>query len=294
MHWIVAPGFFSSGPVIHALEVGSVVAVVSAVVGVFVVLRGQSFAGHALSDVATAGGAGAALGGFSTLIGFLAGGVAGASAIEAIGVHRVRSRDMATGIVLGSATGLSALFLYLTSNTGTSSAVTQEVLFGSIFTVTNSVFPAAAVLGGASLLILAVTVRPLLLSSMSNELAVARGVNVRLVGWLFMGSLAVAVGLASVVLGSILATALLIGPAAAAYRITQRVSTTVALAVVFALLSTWTGVLASYDSYNWSASHRALPVSFFVVLLIVFSYGGASLWQRSRLSKRAHESTRVQ
>ena len=56
---IVEPGLLSSGPVRTAVLVGTVVAVTSAVVGVFTVIRGQSFAGHSLADVATTGGAGA-------------------------------------------------------------------------------------------------------------------------------------------------------------------------------------------------------------------------------------------
>ena len=90
-------------------------AVVSAVVGVFTVLRGQSFAGHSLADVATAGGSGAFLVGINPLFGFVAGRVIGAGAMEMIGVRRARGRDLATGIVLGASIGLAALFLYLST-----------------------------------------------------------------------------------------------------------------------------------------------------------------------------------
>jgi len=55
---VFEPGFFSSQPVHVALIVGGITAVVSAVAGVFTVLRGQSFAGHSLADVSTAGGSG--------------------------------------------------------------------------------------------------------------------------------------------------------------------------------------------------------------------------------------------
>ena len=113
MHWIVEPGFFSSPPVHVALVIGAVVAVVSAVVGVFTVMRSQSFAGHTLTDVSTAGGAGAVLVGISPLFGFVGSGLVGAGAMDVIGVQRARGRDLATGIVLGAATGLAALFLYL-------------------------------------------------------------------------------------------------------------------------------------------------------------------------------------
>ena len=100
-----------------ALVIGAITAVVSAVVGVFVVVRSQSFAGHALTDVATTGGSAAFFFGFSPLLGFIGGGVLGAGAMDLIGVERARRRDLATGIVLGTALGIAALFLYLDTTT---------------------------------------------------------------------------------------------------------------------------------------------------------------------------------
>ena len=111
MHWLFEPGFFASQPVRTAFVIGGVVAIVSAVVGVFTVLRGQSFAGHALTDVSTAGGSAAFLLGISPLLGFVGFGLLGAGTIDAIGTQRVKGRDLATGIVLGAATGLAALRL---------------------------------------------------------------------------------------------------------------------------------------------------------------------------------------
>ena len=85
MHYLFEPGLFSSGPVRTALLVGAVVAITSGVIGVFTVLRGQSFAGHSLADVATTGGSGAFLVGLNQFWGFL---VAGVAAAAAHGGHR--------------------------------------------------------------------------------------------------------------------------------------------------------------------------------------------------------------
>ena len=141
MSWLFEPGFFSSQPVRVAVTIGGMVAVASAVVGIFTVLRGQSFAGHSLSDVATAGGSGALLVGLSPLAGFLGGGVAGALAMDLIGVQRIRGRDLATGVVLGAATGLSALFLYFDATSRSINGAAQQILFGSIFTIDSSTIP---------------------------------------------------------------------------------------------------------------------------------------------------------
>ena len=100
-------------------------------------MRGQSFGGHALGDVAAAGGSGALLVGLSPLPGSSGLGVVGAGVMDMIGVRRVRGRDLATGIVLGAAIGLAALFLYLDTTAAATTGAAQQILFGSIFTTTT-------------------------------------------------------------------------------------------------------------------------------------------------------------
>ncbi len=274
---IFEPGFFASPQVHIAVTIGGLVAIVSAVTGVFTVMRGQSFAGHALGDVSAAGGSGALLAGLSPVAGFVGLGIVGAAAMDTIGVRRLRGRDLATGVVLGAAIGLSALFLYLTSVTGAITGATQTILFGSIFTTTSGTVPAVAILGSVALASLASICRPLLLATVSPDMAAARGVPVRLVGVLYMLALAVSVGLSSLAIGAILSTALLIGPAAAALRLTRRVGRAVSLACLIGVLATWLGVLLAYDSYYWGSSHLGLPVSFFIVAVIFLVYLASGL-----------------
>jgi zinc/manganese transport system permease protein len=272
MHWLFAPGFFSSQPVALALLVGGAVAVVSAVVGVFCVLRGQAFAGHALTDVSAAGGSASFLLGISPVLGFVGLSLIAGATMDRIGTDRVKGRDLATGIVLGAATGLAALLLYLDAIDSTTTGAAQTVLFGSIFEIDASAVPVVIGLGLAAIGLIGGLYRPLLLTCASPELAAARGVPVRLVGLAFMGALAVAVGLSAIATGAILSTALLIGPPATALRLTQRSSRAIGLAAGIGLLVTWLGVLLAYDSYNWSASHNGYPVSVFIVVLAFVAY----------------------
>ena len=272
MHWVFEPGFFSSSPVHVALITGAMVAVVCSIVGVFTVLRGQSFAGHSLADVATAGGSGSFLVGLNPLFGFIAGGVAGAGGMELIGVRRARGRDVATGIVLGASIGLAALFLYLDTTRSSTTGVSQQILFGSIFSTTTSTVLIVIIFGVSSLGIMAFVHRPLLLSSVSADIAAARGIPVRLVGLLYMLALAFAVGLSSLAIGAILSTALLIGPAAIALRLTKRIGIAMATSCLIGVVAVVLGVLLAYDSYYWSSSHASWPVSFFIVAIIFFSY----------------------
>jgi zinc/manganese transport system permease protein len=289
---VFEPGFFGSPQVHVAMTIGGVVAIVSAVVGVFTVMRGQSFAGHSLGDVSAAGGSGALLIGLSPVAGFVGLGIVGAAIMDMIGVQRLRGRDLATGIVLGAAIGLSALFLYLTSTTGATTGATQQVLFGSIFSTSSGTIPVVAILGAISLAGIALIYRPLLLSTLSSDIAAARGVPVRLVGVLYMLALAVSVGLSSLAIGAILSTALLIGPAAAALRLTRCVGWALGLACLIGVLATWLGVLLAYDSYYWGSSHQELPVSFFIVAVIFLTYlvSGAAAARAARTTARHRES----
>lgn len=282
---IFAPGFFSNSAVHTALIVGGVVAVVSAIVGTFTVMRGQSFAGHSLADIGTAGGSAAFLAGVPALYGFVAFNACAAGAMELIGIRRPRGRDVATGIVLGASLGLAALFLYEDSISTSTSSATVTVLFGSIFTLTSSV----AIVAGFSVLavgLVAVLYRPLLLSTLSADLAAARGVPVRLVGIGYLLALAVAVSLSAITIGAILSTALLIGPAATALRLVSQTGLAMALAALIGVAAVWLGILLAYDSTSWTKGGEGWPVSFFIVAVVWAFYLLAQLIGRLRDNRR--------
>lgn len=266
---VIEPGFFSNSAVQVALAIGGIVAIVSGVVGTFTVIRGQSFAGHSLADIGTAGGSAAFLVGVSPLYGFVAMNLLAAGVMELIGIRRPRGRDVATGIVLGAALGLAALFLYLDTTSTSASGATVNVLFGSIFTLSSSLVPTVVVLSIVSLGLIVLLYRPLILGAMSADLAAARGIPLRLVGIGYLVALALAVSLSAITIGAILSTALLIGPAATAVRLTNRTGRAVLLAAAIGVAATWIGVLLSYDSFYWHASHQGWPVSFFVVAVVV-------------------------
>jgi zinc/manganese transport system permease protein len=285
--WVIEPGFFASPPVHVALVIGGVVAVVSAVTGVFTVMRGQSFGGHALGDVSAAGGSGALLIGFSPIAGFVGLGIVGAGVMDLIGVQRLRGRDLATGIVLGAAIGLSALFLYIDASSGATTGATQQILFGSIFTATSGTIVIVVILSALALGTVALMWRPLLLATVSTDIAAARGIPVRLVGIGYMLALAVSVGLSSVATGAILSTALLIGPAAAGLRLTRRIGSAVLAACLIGVGATWLGILLTYDSAAWGRSRQGLPVSFFIVAVVFVTYLLSGLRSRMATSRRA-------
>jgi zinc/manganese transport system permease protein len=290
VHYLFEPGLFASGPVRTALLVGAIVAVTSGVIGVFTVIRGQSFAGHALADVATTGGSGAFLVGLNQFWGFLAAGIAAAALMEGIGVQRRRGRDVATGVVLGAALGAAALFLYLGTLQTSTTGASFTVLFGSIFVISPDTVPALIASGLIALAVVAALTRVLLLTSLSSDLARAKGVPVRTVGIGYLAALAVSVSLAAVAIGAVLSTALLIGPSATALRVTKSPGWAMAASALTGVAATWIGIVLAYDSFYWPPRGHGWPVSFFVVTLVLIGYLLTYVKRPRRLAPRSpHE-----
>ncbi len=290
---LFAPGFFDSEAVQIAACVGTLVGVVTAMVGVFTVMRGQAFAGEAFGDIGTTGGSGAFLVGVGPLWGFAVGNVIAAGAMELIGIQRPRGRDVATGIVLGAALGLAALFLYLGTTYQSTTGAAVTILFGSVFAISSSTIPLIillSVLVAGTMLLIG---RPLLLSTVNVEMAATRGIRVRLVGALYLLALALATALAAITIGAILSTALLVGPAATAIRLTKRPLHAILTAAGIGIAVMWLGVLLAYDSYDWPPAGHGWPVSFFVVSLILIAYllsGLPELRDRRRATRSAEMS----
>ena len=282
---LFAPGFFLSSPVHVALAVGGVAALVSGVVGTFTVLRGQSYSGHALADLSVTGGSASFLTGISPLWGFAGTGVLAAGIMDMIGIRRPRGRDLATGIVRGVGLGLAALFLYWDTTSTSTTGATITILFGSMFTIGNNAVLLVVGFGVPALAIVAILYRPLLLSSVSADAAAVRGVRVRLTGLLCMIAIALAVSLAAVTVGAVLSTALLIGPAAIALRVTSTPGQATVAAAVIAVAATWLGVVLAYDSFAWPPNHSGWPVSFFIVTLIFLGFIAAQLTGRVRRAR---------
>ena len=179
---------------------------------------------------------------------------------------------MATGVVLGGALGLAALFLYLGTQSSSTTGASFTILFGSLFVLTSSTVPALIVSALIALVTVIVLARVLLLSSLSPDIAAARGVNVRLIGAVFLMALAISVALSAVIIGSVLSTALLVGPAATALKVARGPVRAMVTAAAIGVVSVWLGVVLAYDSYYWRPAGKGWPVSFFVVALVVGAY----------------------
>ena len=261
----------------NAIIAGTIVAILSAVVGYFVVLRAQAFATEALSDIGFAGATGAALLGGSSLLGTFVFTLLAAYGIGVLG-ERVRGRDLEVGMVLAFALGLGVLFLNLYTQFATE---TVNILFGSLLSVSHDNVVIIAWVSLAILLIVAFLFRPLLFASIDPEMAEARGVPVRLLSIAFMLILAITVSEAVQIVGVLLVSALIVAPAASAERLTNRPLTTIALSIVLGLVFTWGGLLLAFVGH-W-------PVSFYISALAALSYFISLVIHRVRVPKRYKE-----
>jgi zinc/manganese transport system permease protein len=234
-----------TGLMLNTWIAGTVVAVVAGVLGLFAVLRGSTFAAHAIPNGAFAGAAGATLLGFDPLAGLALFSVAGALGIAALS-RRARS-DVATALTLVMMLAVGALFV------SWSTEYAQEayaLLFGEVFGVSSAELLPIVVLGGVCIAAIVVMFRPLLLSSALPEVAEARGVSTRLMELAYLLVMALATSMTVPVVGALLMFSLMIGPAAAARSVTARPAAAMAVAVVIALVTVWTGIVVSYWT-NW-------------------------------------------
>ena len=265
MDRLIQPEMFGQPFMQNALLTGSIAAVLAGLVGFFVVLRGVSFAAHALGQIGFAGAAGAALVGVAPLWGLVAFALGGALGLGLLGA-REHGRDAATALVLVASLGLGALFIALNASYATA---TFTLLFGSIVGIGRDQVWQTAALALGCLAGLAVLYRPLLLSSVDAEVAAARGVPVRLVGTLFLAVVGVAAAVTIPTVGTLLIFSLMVGPAAAASALTSRPWAAMGLAMALSLLATWVGLIVAYDT-GW-------PIGFIISAAVAALYLGARL-----------------
>jgi zinc/manganese transport system permease protein len=249
----------------NAFAAATIVAVVSGLVGYFLVLRGQAFAGHALAHVGFTGASGAVLIGIAPLWGMVALTMAAGIGMGAMG-ERLGGRDVAIGIVLALSLGLGLLFLHFFTAYATQATA---LLFGNVLAVDVGTVRTLLWLGLISVGVLAVISRPLLFASLLPELAEAKGVSLRLYSVLFLAIVALAVAECVQIVGALLVFALMVGPAAAAQRLTTRIGNGLLLSVALALLEAWTGITLAFYT-DW-------PVSFCITALSAGAYGLATL-----------------
>jgi zinc/manganese transport system permease protein len=223
----------------NAFAAATMVSVVSGAVGYFLVLRGQTFAGHALAHVGFTGATAAVLVGTSPLWGLVLLTVGGGVGMGLFGL----------------------LFLHFYTAFATQATA---LLFGNVLAVDVETVEALFVLGAVSLAGLAVISRPLLFATLQPELAEAKGVSLRLYSVLFLAIVALATAECAQIVGVLLVFTLMVGPGAAAQRLTKGVIPGVLASMALALAQAWVGLTLAFYT-DW-------PTSFWISLLSAMVY----------------------
>jgi zinc/manganese transport system permease protein len=244
----------------NAFEAGTIIAVLAGILGYFVVLRRASFATHALGHVGFSGAAGAVLFAVNPVYGLLLFTMGGGAGMALLG-RKAATRDIEVGTVLAFMLGLGLIFLSLYKGFATTA---YSILFGEILGVSDSgvllTFEAALIV----LAVLAAIHRPLLFSSLDEDVAEAKGLPMLTLNLAFLLLLAVTISFAVQVVGILLIFALIVTPAASAVRLTRRPLYAVAASVGIALFAIWVGLFISwYEPY---------PPSFFIVTVAFVIY----------------------
>jgi zinc/manganese transport system permease protein len=231
----------------NALVAGSVVGLACGLIGYFVVLRAQVFAGDALSHVAFTGALAAAVLGFDLRAGLFLATVLGGVVIGALG-DRARADDVVIGSLFAWTLGLGVLFLsiFTTKQSAGNGTAGVRVLFGSIFGLSRAdVRTSVALAVLASVLLLAIA-RPLLFASVDAAVAAAQGVPVRALGLGFLALVGLVAAQATQAVGALLLLGLLAAPAGAAHRLTTNPYRGLLLSAALSLGAVWVGLTLSY------------------------------------------------
>ena len=263
-----------------AFAASGLVALVAGVVGYFLVLRRQAFAGHALSHVGFAGATGAALLGLSPITGLLCVTLLASTWMGSMS-DRLERSDVATAAVLSLALGFGMLFLHFYTSYASEATA---LLFGNVLAVDRDTLALLGAIAVLSLLLMAVLARPLIFASLQPELAEAKGVPMRGISILFLGVVALCTAQCIQIVGVLLVFTLMIGPAASVQQVSSSLMRGVAYSALLAIGQAWGGLCLAYYT-DW-------PTSFWITALSSLSYLAASLysrWQRRQPAASAHE-----
>jgi zinc/manganese transport system permease protein len=258
--------------------VATMVAIVAGVTGMFVIIRGNTFAAHTLPLSTFPGAAAAKLIGVNEFWGLITFAVLGVVGISQLSRHQ--RNDVATALTLITLLGLGTLFLSLSNEY---SQGVYALLFGQVLGVSRGEIGPVALLSVVAVGLIILLFRPLLLNSVSPNLGTAQGISNQRIELLFLAILGLATAMALPVVGALLVFSLMLGPASAARLLTDRPVRALGLCVGIALATVWLALALSYTT-NW-------PVGFFVGGLAALSYGLGRGWAWARAARSIHAVT---
>ena len=265
----------------HGIVVATIAGALCGLLGVFVVLRGMSYIGHGLSHAVFGGAAASAVIGVNFFIGAGIWGVVSGVLIARVARRRVLGADAAIGVVT---TASFALGLALMNRYGQASKSIEAVLFGSVLGVRPADIVAVTLVALLSLAIIVVWYRRLLFSTFDRYVAQVSGVNVGLVEAVLLALLSLTILVTMRVIGTLLISALLVIPAAAARMTTNSFTRLLWLSPLIGAVTCFVGMNASYH-LDTSASATIILID---ALVFVVVYAVAGFKNRAKMASLGH------
>lgn len=251
----------------NALLTSIIVGIVSGVIGCFIVLRGMSLMGDAISHAVLPGVAVSYMMGTNFLIGASVFGIAAAGLIGFVTQKSKLKNDTAIGIVFSSFFALGIILISFAK----SSTDLYHILFGNVLAVRTSDMITTAIVAVVVILFVILFYKELLVSSFDPTMAKAYGLNVQLIHYALMFLLTLVAVSSLQTVGTILVVAMLITPAATAFLLTNKLSVMIMLSVLISTISSVLGLFFSYSFNLASGAAIVLTASVFFVLAFIFS-----------------------
>lgn len=247
-----------------ALITAIMVGIMSGIIGNFIILRGMSLMGDAISHAVLPGVAVAYIFGFNILIGASIFGVLAALLIGFVAARSKIKTDTSIGVVFSAFYALGFILISMAE----SSTNLHHILFGNILAVSDTDIMTTAVVLGIVILFVVIFYKELLVTSFDETYAKTYGLNVQLIHYGLMLVLTLVTVSALQTVGIILVVAMLITPAATAFLWTDKLGTMLILSATVGVIASIAGLYFSY-TFNWASGPAIVIVA---ALLFALSF----------------------
>ncbi|PWK70640.1 metal ABC transporter permease [Aminobacter sp. AP02] len=273
---------FGYGYMLNAMWVSALVGGVCAFLSAYLMLKGWSLIGDALSHSIVPGVAGAYMLGLPFALGaFISGGLA-AGAMLFLNQRTKLKEDAIIGLIFTSFFGLGLFMISLSP----ASVNIQTIVLGNILAITPSDTLQLVLIGGISLAILLAKWKDLMVAFFDENHARSIGLKPDLLKVLFFMLLSASTVAALQTVGAFLVIAMVVTPGATAYLLTDRFPRLIAISVAIGSITSFVGAYASY--FLDGATGGIIVVAQTLIFLIAFVFAPKHGLLASR--KRAREA----
>ncbi len=249
-----------------ALVTAVMVGIMSGIIGSFIILRGMSLMGDAISHSVLPGVAVAYILGINIVFGASLFGILAAGLIGVVATKSKLKSDTAIGVVFSAFYALGFILISMAE----SSTNLHHILFGNILAVSDSDLITTAIVLAIVIAFVVFFYKELLITSFDNNYAKSYGLNTNLIHYGLMLVLTLVTVSALQTVGIILVVAMLVTPAATAFLWTNRLHKMLVLAAIFGVISSIVGLYFSY-TFNW-ASGPAIVITAAAMFLVSFIF----------------------